>query len=87
MKVVNPEGEDATDQAPSVKGFVNMSISSVLIILDKTRKNINARALASFWGRNCLLLSSFFFLFVEMFFLYNKSDIFMDLYANFYLYY
>ena len=68
MKVVNPQGEDATDQAPSVKGFVNMSISSVLIILDKTRKNINASALASFWERNCLLFSSLSFLFVEIFF-------------------
>ena len=31
-KNVNPEGEDATDQASSVKGFVHMSISSVLIV-------------------------------------------------------
>jgi len=31
-KNVNPEGECATDQAPSVEGFRNLSISSVLIV-------------------------------------------------------
>lgn len=31
-KNVNPEGENATDQASSVEGFRNLSISSVLIV-------------------------------------------------------
>lgn len=61
-KNVNPEGENATDQASSVKGFRNLSIFVCPNNIDKTRTNTNAKLFHTKQAKTSFVL----YLFVEI---------------------